>query len=166
MTAANGNGSGEAPLHDLDAWLEAEASKTPRIKLFGETFALPADIPFDEQLKAWRMSQELGDDAEVDPEILLVTLGKVVGAERVARWREENKIGGRTVGKVLKIVMDHVNGGDEGEAPAANRETRRAATRAGKGKGRTTSRKSSGTGRSSSRTSGASTGSTSTPNVE
>lgn len=129
--------------HDFDAAWADEDDEPVVIKLLGEEWACkrPSEVPAALLLRMDRLmliatSGEVPDDFVIDdslsPESILRQLA---GDDNVDAWLARG-----LSYKRLSAVSQHLNakyrGQDPGEAPAANRETRRAATKKRSGSGR------------------------------
>lgn len=118
---------------DFDAFRaeqEAREGKVepPTIKIGGEVYSLPPDLPAIVAVDVIRLNKDRGAAAQVDPVILMSIGSALFGDETFRRILVEQKMGVRDMGTLIMQVF-RVYDPTEGKETVPNRQTRRAVKR-------------------------------------
>lgn len=103
---------------DFDSWDAERRGEPVRFRVCGKDFELPASLPAIIPIRAMRLRQTYGADAEVPPEVMTELALSLFGSEQL----EELLATGVSLDTLAEIVVwaiDQYTGTAQGNAPAA-----------------------------------------------
>ena len=109
-------------LIDFDAFRSEQQKEPVRLRIGGQVYDLPPDLPASVALDAIRLRSE-GDDAEVSGTQVEKIAREIFGEEILAELLRKHRVSFTELGELIKLAFDAYN---ERSAAAPNRATRRA----------------------------------------